>query len=70
MHSGSLCGRGKIALLFVDVVLYELNLPISLASLRRAAGVLTRATATPPVHCPGLPKTFTLGGTSVMEVEQ
>jgi Flp pilus assembly protein TadG len=32
--------------------------------------VLTRATATPPVHCPGLAKTFTLGGTSVMEVEQ
>jgi Flp pilus assembly protein TadG len=32
--------------------------------------VLTSATATPPVHCPGLAKTFTLGGTSVMEVEQ
>jgi Flp pilus assembly protein TadG len=32
--------------------------------------VLTSATATPPVHCPGLPTTFTLGGTSVMEVEQ
>ena len=32
--------------------------------------VLSSATATPPVHCPGLPKTFTLGGTSVMEVEQ
>jgi Flp pilus assembly protein TadG len=32
--------------------------------------VLTSATATPPVHCPGLPKTFTLGGTSVLEVEQ
>jgi Flp pilus assembly protein TadG len=32
--------------------------------------VLTSATATPPVHCPGLPKTFTLGGKSVLEVEQ
>jgi Flp pilus assembly protein TadG len=32
--------------------------------------VLTSATATPPVHCPGLPKTFTLGGTSVQVVEQ
>jgi hypothetical protein len=32
--------------------------------------VLTSAAATPPVHCPGLAKTFTLGGTSVMEVEQ
>ena len=32
--------------------------------------VLTSATATPPVHCPGLAKKFTLGGTSVMEVEQ
>lgn len=33
MHSGSLCCCGKIALLFVDVVLHELKLPISLASL-------------------------------------
>ena len=32
--------------------------------------VVTSATATPPVHCPGLPKTFTLGGTSVQVVEQ
>jgi Flp pilus assembly protein TadG len=32
--------------------------------------VLSSATATPPVYCPGLPKTFTLGGTAVMEVEQ
>jgi len=32
--------------------------------------VLTSATATPPVHCPGLAKTFTLGGTAVLEVEQ
>ena len=32
--------------------------------------VLTSATATPPVHCPGLPATFTLGGKSVLEVEQ
>jgi Flp pilus assembly protein TadG len=32
--------------------------------------VLTSATATPPVQCPGLAKTFTLGGTSVMEVEK
>ena len=32
--------------------------------------VLTSATATPPVHCPGLAKTFTLGGKSVLEVEQ
>ena len=32
--------------------------------------VLTSATATPPVQCPGLAKIFTLGGTSVMEVEQ
>jgi Flp pilus assembly protein TadG len=32
--------------------------------------VLTSATATPAVHCPGLPKTFPLGGTSVQVVEQ
>ena len=32
--------------------------------------VLTSVTATPPVHCPGLPTTFTLGGKSVLEVEQ
>jgi hypothetical protein len=37
----ALCGRGKIALLFFDVVLYELNLPNILASLllRRLQGV-------------------------------
>jgi Flp pilus assembly protein TadG len=32
--------------------------------------VLTSDAVTPPVLCPGLPKTFTLTGTSVMEVEQ
>jgi Flp pilus assembly protein TadG len=32
--------------------------------------VVTSASATPPVHCPGLPKTFTLSGTSVLVVEQ
>lgn len=28
------------------------------------------ASVTPPIHCPGLPKTFTLSELSVMEVEQ
>lgn len=32
--------------------------------------VNTSATVTPPVHCPGLPNSYTLRGTSVMEVEQ
>jgi hypothetical protein len=32
--------------------------------------VNTSATYTPPIHCPGLPRTFTLNGQSVMEVEQ
>jgi Flp pilus assembly protein TadG len=30
----------------------------------------TSVSVTPPILCPGLPKTFTLHGTSVMEVEQ
>jgi Flp pilus assembly protein TadG len=30
----------------------------------------TSASVTPPIQCPGLPKTFTLNGTSVMEVEE
>jgi len=30
----------------------------------------TSASVTPPIHCPGLPKTFTLNGLSVMEVEK
>ena len=32
--------------------------------------VLTSTTVTPPIHAPGLPTSFTLTGTSVMEVEQ
>lgn len=32
--------------------------------------VSTSATVTPPIHCPGLPTSFTLRGYSVMEVEQ
>jgi Flp pilus assembly protein TadG len=32
--------------------------------------VSTSASVTPPFHCPGLPATFTLSGSSVMEVEQ
>ncbi len=32
--------------------------------------VNTSATVTPTVHCPGLPSSYTLRGTSVMEVEQ
>ena len=32
--------------------------------------VNTSITVTPPVRCPGLPSSFTLHGTSVMEVEQ
>jgi Flp pilus assembly protein TadG len=32
--------------------------------------VLTSASVTPAIHCPGLPATYTLTGTSVMEVEQ
>jgi hypothetical protein len=31
--------------------------------------VATSATIAPLIHCPGLPKTFTLNGLSVMEVE-
>jgi Flp pilus assembly protein TadG len=32
--------------------------------------VVATAPVTPPIHIPGLPKTFTLNGTSVMEVEE
>jgi len=32
--------------------------------------VTTTTTITPPIKCPGLPKTFTLTGISVMEVEE
>jgi Flp pilus assembly protein TadG len=32
--------------------------------------VVTRASATPLIHCPGLPKTVTMGGLSIMEVEE
>ncbi len=32
--------------------------------------VAASATATPPIDCPGLAKTFSLGGTSVLLVEQ
>ncbi len=32
--------------------------------------VSTNVAVTPPVRCPGLPKTFTLRGSAVMEVEQ
>jgi Flp pilus assembly protein TadG len=32
--------------------------------------VLTSASVTPPIHCPGLPTSFTLTGSSVMEVEE
>ncbi|MGD0797694.1 MAG: hypothetical protein ABR910_08215 [Acidobacteriaceae bacterium] len=32
--------------------------------------VVTNATVTPAIHCPGLPTSFTLTGSSVMEVEE
>jgi Flp pilus assembly protein TadG len=32
--------------------------------------VVANMTITPPVHCPGLPSTFTLSRTSVMEVQE
>ena len=32
--------------------------------------VITTASIKPPIHCPGLPTTFSLVGTSVMEVEE